>query len=141
MLRARENDIFIAVAAVADWHVSNVSDQKLKKTGADAAPALAFAPNPDILADVAALTDGPWCVGFAAETEHLETHAQAKRLRKGVPLLVGNLAQDVMDADATSLMLFDDRGAHPLAKASKRDATRALLRDIAVRWRAHRGRQ
>ncbi|MFA4914397.1 MAG: bifunctional phosphopantothenoylcysteine decarboxylase/phosphopantothenate--cysteine ligase CoaBC [Burkholderiaceae bacterium] len=141
MLRARENDIFIAVAAVADWHVSNVSDQKLKKTGADAAPALAFAPNPDILADVAALTDGPWCVGFAAETEQLETHAQAKRLRKGVPLLVGNLAQDVMDADATSLMLFDDRGAHPLAKASKRDATRALLRDIAVRWRAHRGRQ
>lgn len=138
MLRASQTDIFIGVAAVADWHVSNPSAQKLKKSGGTGAPDMQFAPNPDILAEVAALADGPWCVGFAAETENLEAFAQAKRVRKGVPLLVGNLAQHVMEADSTQLVLFDEQGAHPLAVASKREATRALLRNIAVRWRAHR---
>src|SRR5690606_38872968 len=105
--RARDFDVFISVAAVADWHVVNAVDQKLKKTSDGGAPELKFAPNPDILAEVAALKDGPWCVGFAAETEKLAEHAEAKRLRKGVPLLVGNLAQNVMDADMTEFILFD----------------------------------
>ena len=72
-----------------------------------------FEPNPDILAEVARLQDGPWCVGFAAETEKLAEHAEAKRARKGIPLLVGNLAQKVMDADTTELVLFDAQGVHP----------------------------
>ncbi len=139
MLHAPTADIFIGVAAVADWYVTNVSEQKLKKTGTSGAPEMQFAPNPDILAEVSALQDGPWCVGFAAETENLQEHAEAKRLRKGVPLLIGNLAQEVMDADATTLVLFDDQGMHPQAPASKREATRALVRDIAIRWRAQRG--
>src|SRR5690606_21526026 len=71
MANARQADIFIAVAAVADWHVVNASDNKLKKTASNQPPALQFAPNPDILADVARLPNGPWCVGFAAETENL----------------------------------------------------------------------
>lgn len=159
MLHAPTADIFIGVAAVADWYVTNVSDQKLKKTnagtgvsvgttagtGADTAlggaPEMQFAPNPDILAEVASLQDGPWCVGFAAETESLHKHAEAKRLRKGVPLLVGNLAQDVMDADNTTLVLFDDLGIHPQPPANKRVAAQALVRDIATRWRAQRRAQ
>jgi len=135
---AGEADIFIGVAAVADWHITNVSAQKHKKDAEGHAPALAFAPNPDILAEVAALADGPWCVGFAAETEKLAEHAEAKRRRKGVPLLVGNLAQNVMDADSTELVLFDEAGAHPLPAASKRDAAVRLLSEIATRYRARR---
>ena len=81
MGQAQHADIFISVAAVADWHVSNASEQKLKKArnGQPQPPSIEFAPNPDILAEVAALENGPWCVGFAAETENLHEYAQAKR--------------------------------------------------------------
>src|SRR5690606_34611041 len=75
MASVSDADLFIAVAAVADWHVVNASDNKLKKTASDQPPALQFAPNPDILADVARMPNGPWCVGFAAETENLHEHA------------------------------------------------------------------
>ncbi|MFC4276813.1 bifunctional phosphopantothenoylcysteine decarboxylase/phosphopantothenate--cysteine ligase CoaBC [Achromobacter aloeverae] len=134
MAQARQADIFIAVAAVADWHVKNAATQKMKKTESGAgAPVLEFEPNPDILADVARLDGGPWCVGFAAETENLSEYAQAKRQRKNIPLLVGNLAHEVMDADDTRLVLFDDRGEHPLPAAGKLDAARRLVAEIAAR--------
>jgi phosphopantothenoylcysteine decarboxylase/phosphopantothenate--cysteine ligase len=134
MMQARDADIFIAVAAVADWRVKNISSQKVKKTSGDGgAPALEFEPNADILADVARLASGPWCVGFAAETENLAENAEAKRKRKGIPLLVGNLAQHVMDADTTELVLFDDRGIHRLPAAAKLDAARRLVAEIAAR--------
>ncbi|TEA78052.1 bifunctional phosphopantothenoylcysteine decarboxylase/phosphopantothenate--cysteine ligase CoaBC [Allopusillimonas ginsengisoli] len=125
-------DIFISVAAVADWHVANASTHKLKKQ-AGQAPALEFAPNPDILAEVAAMPNGPWCVGFAAETDKLREHAQAKRQRKGVPLLVGNLAQMAMDADDTALVLFDDKGEESLPAQPKLQAARQLVQAIAAR--------
>jgi len=133
MSEARSSDIFIAVAAVADWHVVNASDNKIKKTGANEPPALQFAPNPDILAEVARLPNGPWCVGFAAETENLHENAQAKRQRKGVPLLVGNLAQDSMGGDTTAFVLFDDNGIEELPRLSKTDAARRLIDAIAKR--------
>lgn len=126
-------DVFIAVAAVADWHVTHPSEQKIKKNGQAAPFDLEFAPNPDILADVAALPGGPWCVGFAAETENLEAHAQAKRTRKGVALMVGNLAQEAMGADDTQLVLFDDAGAHALPRLPKPEAARQLIHAIARR--------
>lgn len=128
-------DVFIAVAAVADWRVVNASTQKIKKQGGNASglPTLSFEANPDILADVAALPDGPWCVGFAAETENLAEHAEAKRRRKGIDLLVGNLAQDVMDADTTALQLFDAQGVHPMPAADKLTAARRLVAEIAAR--------
>lgn len=72
-------------------------------------------------------------MGFAAETENLAEHADAKRKRKGVPLLVGNLAQHVMDADATEMVLFDDKGMHTLPAAAKLDAARRLIAEIAAR--------
>ncbi|MNT63992.1 Coenzyme A biosynthesis bifunctional protein CoaBC [compost metagenome] len=137
MASAADADIFIAVAAVADWRVKNVSTQKLKKTSeGGGAPLMEFEPNPDILAEVAKLENGPWCVGFAAETEKLAEHAEAKRARKGIPLLVGNLAHKVMDADTTELVLFDAQGAHPLPAGDKLDAARRLIAEIAARMPA-----
>ncbi|NLZ11336.1 MAG: phosphopantothenate synthase, partial [Alcaligenaceae bacterium] len=136
MQHTGQADIFIAVAAVADWHVANATDHKIKKVEGQASsgpPALQFAPNPDILAEVAALPDGPWCVGFAAETENLHEYAAAKRRRKGIPLLVGNLAQDAMEGETTTFILFDDNGAHPQPKLHKLQAARALIQAIAQR--------
>ncbi|MYN14695.1 bifunctional phosphopantothenoylcysteine decarboxylase/phosphopantothenate--cysteine ligase CoaBC [Pusillimonas sp. TS35] len=126
-------DIFISVAAVADWGVANPSAHKLKKQDDAKPPVIEFSANPDILAEVAGMQSGPWCVGFAAETENLSAHAQAKRARKGVPLLVGNLAQHAMDADHTELVLFDNAGEHALPSLPKLDAARALVRAIAER--------
>lgn len=126
-------DVFVAVAAVADWRPVAVSTQKLKKDGNATPPVLALEPNPDILATVAARTPPPYCVGFAAETHDLHDHASAKRLRKRVPLLVGNIAQDALGADDTTLVLFDDHGSHALPRQSKLAAARALVREIANR--------
>lgn len=125
-------DIFIAVAAVADWYVSNYSDQKRKKQDQSTLD-LKFSPNPDILAEVAALPDGPWCLGFAAETDNLSEYAQTKRVRKNIPLIVGNLAQDVMNTDTTTMILFDEQGEYPLPKLSKEEAARHLVQQIALR--------
>ncbi len=131
--QAAHHDIFIGVAAVADWHVLNAGEHKIKKTAGGGAPQLEFAQNPDILAEVAAMPNGPWCVGFAAETEKLQEHAETKRRRKGVPLLVGNLAQHVMDADSTEFILFEDRGHTVLSPQPKLQAARALIDAISQR--------
>jgi phosphopantothenoylcysteine decarboxylase/phosphopantothenate--cysteine ligase len=127
-------DIFIAVAAVADWRIENISSEKIKKDGTST-PELKFAANPDILADVAAQKSGPWCVGFAAETENLSEYAHAKRLRKGIPMLIGNLAQHVMDADHTTVTIFDDQGEHALPMGTKQDVARELMHAIAQRYK------
>lgn len=133
MQLAPEQDIFISVAAVADWHVSNAHTQKVKKTGTQSGLDLALTENPDILADVAALANGPWCVGFAAETENLHEYAEAKRKRKHVPLLIGNLAQETMESDQARMVLFDEQGDHPLPVLSKQEAARRLIAEIANR--------
>jgi len=129
---ARElpSDVFIAVAAVADYRVDAAATQKLKKS--DAGLSLRLVANPDILAEVAALPGAPFCVGFAAETERLAEHAEAKRIRKKLPLLVGNLAQDTLGQDSAELVLFDDRGRHPLPRADKFTQARQLIRHLAT---------
>jgi phosphopantothenoylcysteine decarboxylase/phosphopantothenate--cysteine ligase len=131
MNEARSADVFISVAAVADWRVVNASDSKLKKQADGKAPKLEFEPNPDILAEVARMSSGPYCVGFAAETENLLEYAESKRKRKGVPLLVGNLAQQAMNADETELVLFDDAGHTALPVQDKLAAARELITAIA----------
>jgi len=133
MSAIRQAQVFISVAAVADWRVENVSTTKLKKESGAHAPKLTFARNPDILAEVAHLETGPWCVGFAAETENLHEYAEAKRVRKGVPLIVGNLAQESMDADTTELILFDEHGHSALPVLPKLQAARLLIRAISSR--------
>ncbi len=134
---APDSDVFISVAAVADWRVANIASDKIKKDDHQP-PALEFVANPDILATVAALPDGPWCVGFAAETQLLSKFAHEKRLRKGIPMLVGNLAQHVMDADETTVSIFDDTGEHPIAPGTKYDVARLIVQAIAKRLPARR---
>jgi phosphopantothenoylcysteine decarboxylase/phosphopantothenate--cysteine ligase len=128
--RAPSSDVFISVAAVADYKVKNPSTQKIKKVnGRDVT--LELAENPDILAYVAGMKDGPFCVGFAAESEKLAQHAKEKRARKNLPLLAANLAQDALGADTNSIVLYDDRGEHPLGTGAKLELARKLVEHVA----------
>lgn len=126
-------DIFIAVAAVADWRVANPSEQKIKKDNKGRTPKLEFEPNPDILAEVAALSRHPYCVGFAAESENLLQNGKAKRERKGVPLLVGNIGPQTFGEDENELILFDQKGHVRLPRGNKHQLARQLICEIALR--------
>ena len=126
-------DIFISVAAVADWRISNVSKQKLKKNNTDEFPKLTFVQNPDILAEVASLSKPPYCVGFAAESENLIKYSTIKRLKKNIPLLVGNIAQNTFGHNQNEIVLFDDKGHHSLPRADKINLARQLILEIADR--------
>jgi phosphopantothenoylcysteine decarboxylase/phosphopantothenate--cysteine ligase len=126
-------DVFIAVAAVADWRIANVSEQKWKKDEHGNAPQLQFELNQDILADVAALPNKPYCVGFAAESEQLLRNGEAKRKRKGVPLLVGNIGHHTFGKDQNELMLFDDNGHTHLPLDDKQKLARQLIAEISRR--------
>ena len=121
-------DVFIAVAAVADYRVDTVAGHKIKKSAEPLT--LQLIANPDILAEVAALPNAPFCVGFAAETERLAEYAEAKRARKNLPLLVGNLAQDTLGQDTAELVLFDTQGQHRLPRADKLTQARALIQHV-----------
>lgn len=131
-------DVFVAVAAVADWRVANVSAQKIKKNSADETPQLQFEQNPDILAEVAALPlpQRPYCVGFAAESENLEQYAEAKRRKKNIPLLVGNIGHQTFGKDDNALILFDGKGHTQLPRADKQTLARQLIQEIALRLTA-----
>ncbi|MDO8312884.1 MAG: phosphopantothenoylcysteine decarboxylase, partial [Sideroxyarcus sp.] len=121
-----KTDIFIGVAAVADYRVAQPSAHKIKK--GDAKLTLELIPNPDILAYVANLTKPPFCVGFAAESEKLREHTIEKRKKKNIPLLAANLVQQAIGSDDNELVLFDDAGEHVLPRADKLTLARALLR-------------
>ncbi len=120
--------IFISVAAVADYHATPAA-QKLKKTNAD--HTLTLSPNPDILAQVAALPKPPFCVGFAAETERVSAQAKAKRIQKNIPLIVANRAQDTLGQDESELILIDAHGSRILPRAQKLLLARQLIAHIA----------
>jgi phosphopantothenoylcysteine decarboxylase/phosphopantothenate--cysteine ligase len=131
MVRAAAADIFIGVAAVADYRVANAADHKLKKDSGGIPP-IELIENPDILAEVAAMQGGPFCVGFAAESRNLEEYAQAKRRKKNIPLIAGNLIHEGFGGDDNRLVLFDDAGVHPLAQAPKSVLARQLIEHIAT---------
>ena len=124
--------IFVSVAAVADWRVTNVSRTKLKKNRG-AAPVLEFTQNPDILASVAALPNAPFCVGFAAESDNLIENARAKLASKGIPLVVGNRAQDALGADENELHLVEGAGVTTLPRSGKLVQARRIVAEIARR--------
>ncbi len=132
--------VFIAAAAVADWRPANAADQKIKKDGSGQVPALSFVENPDILAGVAASerarSGALYCVGFAAESQDLLANAQAKRARKGVPLLVGNIGPATFGRDDNALLLVDAAGAKELPHASKQVLARQLVAELAQRLQA-----
>lgn len=135
--QAQEATIFIATAAVADWRPAHAADQKIKKDSSGQVPQLSFVENPDILATIAqserARAGQLYCVGFAAESENLLAHASAKRVRKGVPLLVGNIGPATFGQDDNALLLIDENGSHELPRASKAELGRQLVTEIARR--------
>ncbi len=135
--RAQSATIFVATAAVADWRPANAADQKIKKDGSGDVPALQFVENPDILATIAqsprAKSGDLYCVGFAAESHDLLAHAQAKRLRKGVPLLVGNIGPATFGQDDNALLLVDAQGTRDIPRNSKLLLARQLIAEISTR--------
>ena len=133
---AAQHGVFIATAAVADWRPAAAAGEKIKKDGSGQVPAIGFTENPDILAAVARLPGGPYCVGFAAESHDLARHAREKRLRKGVPLIVGNVGPATFGRDDNTLLLVDADGERALPTADKLTLARALVADIAQRLEA-----
>ncbi|MDP5240494.1 bifunctional phosphopantothenoylcysteine decarboxylase/phosphopantothenate--cysteine ligase CoaBC [Uliginosibacterium sp. 31-16] len=129
MLRVAQADIFIGVAAVADYRVANVAADKIKKTGDTLT--LELTRNPDILAEVASLPAAPFCVGFAAESQNLDAYASGKLTAKRLKLVVGNLVQDGMGGDTNQVVLYDAEGAHPLPRASKTDVAAGIVAHLA----------
>jgi phosphopantothenoylcysteine decarboxylase/phosphopantothenate--cysteine ligase len=140
MKQAQAASIFIATSAVADWRPAAQSERKIKKEASGKPPALEFVENADILATLARSERGRrgdlFCVGFAAESHDLLANAQAKRLRKGVPLLVGNIGPDTFGQDDNALLLIDASGAHELPRDSKLSLARKLIATIADMTRA-----
>ena len=134
---AQAATIFVATAAVADWRPAVAADHKIKKDGSGSTPQLQFVENTDILATVAqsarALSGALFCVGFAAESQDLLVNAQAKRARKGVPLLVGNIGPATFGKDDNALLLVDAHRAIELPHASKLTLARQLVAEIATR--------
>ena len=136
-------EVFVATAAVADWRPASAADQKIKKDGSGETPVLRFIENPDILATVARSSRGQaglrgepgglYCVGFAAESHDLLAHASAKRARKGVPLLVGNIGPATFGKDDNALLLVDEQGATEVPRADKLALARQLVAEIARR--------
>ncbi|HEY9268074.1 MAG TPA: bifunctional phosphopantothenoylcysteine decarboxylase/phosphopantothenate--cysteine ligase CoaBC [Methylotenera sp.] len=122
-------DIFISVAAVADYSPVETSTQKIKKSKSSLT--IELKPNKDILAEVASLPSPPFCVGFAAETENLLEFAEAKRKSKRLPLIVANLMHDSMGQDENSVTLLDDKGTHTLPRLPKQLVAELLLQHIA----------
>jgi phosphopantothenoylcysteine decarboxylase/phosphopantothenate--cysteine ligase len=135
--QAEHADVFIATAAVADWRPTSAQTQKIKKQGDGQVPSLAFVENPDILSAIAASerarSGALYCVGFAAESQDLEAQATAKRLRKGVPLLVGNIGPAAFGQDDNALLLIDAQGTLEMPRNSKQALARMLVAEIAKR--------
>ena len=131
MQRIGSQNVFIGVAAVADYRPATLADHKIKKEDG-APPAVELVRNPDILAEVAALPAAPLCVGFAAESRNLAEYAERKRRSKKIPLIVGNLIQDGFGGDSNAVTLFDDGGQTPLTPGSKLELARAIVARIAT---------
>ncbi len=134
---ASSASVFVSAAAVADWRPAQANEHKIKKDGSGDVPTLSFVENPDILAGIAASPRARsgelFCVGFAAESHDLAAHAQAKRVRKGVPLLVGNIGPATFGQDDNALLLVDEHGTAELPRASKLVLARQLVAEIARR--------
>ena len=134
---APQATVFVATSAVADWRPASASNSKIKKDGSGQPPELHFVENPDILAALAQSERGQsralYCVGFAAESHDLLANAQAKRARKGVPLLVGNIGPDTFGQDDNALLLVDEVGSRALPRDSKLALARQLIAEIAQR--------
>lgn len=127
---AAASDVFVSVAAVADYRAKQPSGRKLKKANG-AGLTLELEENPDILAAIAGMKNPPFCVGFAAESEDLARNAIEKRSRKNVPLVAANLVQDALGSEENAIRLYDERGEHDLGRGSKLELARKLVAHVA----------
>lgn len=128
-------DVFFAVAAVADWTIANRASQKIKRQEQSGLH-LEFRSNPDILLDMAKLakrTSRPYCVGFAAETDRLGKHSKEKRIRKGIPMIVGNIGPATFGLDTNEILVVDEKGSKNLGRASKLELARKLIAIVSSR--------
>jgi phosphopantothenoylcysteine decarboxylase/phosphopantothenate--cysteine ligase len=136
---AEQASVFVATAAVADWRPAQAAERKIKKGQGGDGPVLQFVENTDILASVArsprARSGHLYCVGFAAESHDLLAQASAKRERKGVPLLVGNIGPQTFGLDDNALLLVDAQGAQELPRAPKSELAARLIERIAQNLR------
>lgn len=121
-------DIFISVAAVADFKVKNPNEHKIKKSQKNLS--IEFDETADILKSVAHRKNPPFCVGFAAESQDVEEYARKKRIEKGIPLIAANLVTEALNSDDNSLILIDDHGTKKLASSSKLEQARLLITHI-----------
>ena len=141
MLAACQNylagqDIFIAVAAVADWKVAHVASQKIKKAHADDVPSLEFVQTPDILATIAKLPNAPYCVGFAAESEYVIEYAQAKRVKKNIPLMIANQGPATFGSEYNQVSLVTAEGVTTLPNMRKDALAQHLIQAIAEQFKS-----
>lgn len=133
MQNIASQDIFISVAAVADYTPVETLAQKIKKTdsAADTMLNLSLKKTKDILADVASLPNAPFCVGFAAESENLIEYASQKRIAKKLPLIVANDVLSALGSDDNQVTLIDEKGSHPLPRAHKTEVAKRILTYIS----------
>ncbi len=123
-------DIFIGVAAVADYTPTEKHAQKIKKS--EQSLTINLTKTKDILADVASLPNPPFCVGFAAESENLIEYASQKRIAKKLPLIVANDATSAMGADDNQVILIDENGSFPIPRSHKSDIAQRILTHIST---------
>ena len=138
MFRAVHNhitnqDVFISVAAVADYKVKNSSSQKMKKDGSGKVPVIELTENPDILASIASLPNPPFCVGFAAESERVLEHAKVKRIRKNIPMLVANQISQSMGKTTNQITIIDDENEISFPETDKRQAADNIVKHLTAR--------
>ena len=138
MFRAVHNhitnqDVFISVAAVADYKVKNSSSQKMKKDGSGKVPVIELTENPDILASIASLPTPPFCVGFAAESERVLEYARIKRIRKNIPMLVANQISQSMGKTTNQITIIDEENEISFPETDKRQAADNIVQHLAAR--------
>lgn len=138
MFRAVHNhitnqDVFISVAAVADYKVKNSSSQKMKKDGSGKVPVIELTENLDILASIASLPNPPFCVGFAAESERVLEYARVKRIRKNIPMLIANQISQSMGKTTNQITIIDDENEISFPEVDKRQAADNIVKHLAAR--------
>ena len=128
-----DQDVFISVAAVADYKVKNSSSQKMKKDGSGKVPVIELTENPDILASIASLPTPPFCVGFAAESERILEYARVKRIRKNIPMLIANQISLSMGKTTNQITIIDDENEISFPETDKRQAADNIVKHLATR--------
>ena len=132
MRQVNTQDVFISVAAVADYKVKNSSEQKIKKDGSGTPPVIELTENPDILASVAKLPKPPFCVGFAAESENVVEYGRAKRIKKGIPMLVANDVATAMGKPVNRITIIDEAGETAFPETDKQQAAAQVVAALAA---------